>query len=418
MTSPLIDWSDGAWSQNGRDEDAPSILFCADWAPTRALEKPIVERPGSLYGKAVRAELERSVLRIVNVETTLQRNPGVLRPVVKEGPPFGSPARAVEDLLSAGFDVGLLANNHTGDFGPEGIVETRALLEEAGLRTTGTGTDQDDAYEALVVTVGGRSVAIVNFHEGEEGAHTGRNPALAGWDLERVRAEVAKQKTAGRLVIAVPHADREFFPVPAPYGHAAYRSLIDAGADAVIGHHPHVPRGIEIYRDAPIIYSQGNFLFWSGQPGLFRRLGYMVRLYVGTDGVAGFRLLPYRIRPDGLVLLEGRERQWLFAQLAAVSGEALQPDSVRAYWRAAMDTFSRDEWLRDATGMEFTFLQMQAGEPLGIARLRTRLCCPAHYHFMTEGITRVIDGTHGNSPPELVDRVRQWTGPSEPEIPA
>ncbi len=414
MIPATVDWNTGAWNEPPAGADAPSILFCADWAPVRALEQPIVERPGSLYSAGVRAELERSDLRVVNVETTLLRNPEARRPIVKEGPPFGSPARAVEDLLSAEFDVGLLANNHTGDYGPEGIRETRTVLEEAGLRTTGTGTDQEDAYEALVLEVGGHSVALVNFHEGEEGAHTERNPALAGWDLPRVYAEVARQKAAGRTVIAVPHADREFFPVPAPYGHAAYRGLVEAGADAVIGHHPHVPRGVEIHKGAPVIYSQGNFLFWSGQRGLFRRLGFMVRLYLRERSV-GFRLLPYRIRPDGLVLLEGRERQWLLEQLQSVSGEALRPDSVRAYWRAAMDAFSREEWLRDATGMEFTFKQMQAGEPLGIARLRTRLCCPAHYNFMTEGITRVLEGTHGDSPPELVERVRRWTGPDEPE---
>lgn len=417
MTDPQFDWNTGSWNGGVGDTDAPSILFCADWAPVRALEAPILNAPGSLYTDGVVAELERSTVRVVNVETTLRRRPGVLSAVHKEGPPFAAPATAVNDLLSAKFDIGLLANNHMGDFGPRGIVETRDVLEEAGLRTCGTGTCQDDAYEGLVFDVAGRPVAIVNFHEGEEGQHTERNPALAGWDLQRVGREITRQKAAGRLVIAAPHADREFFPVPAPYGHAAYRGLVDAGADAVIGHHPHVPRGVEIYKGAPIVYSQGNFLFWSGQPGLFRRLGFMARLILAENGKIGLRLLPYRITPEGLRLLEGDEKQWLFAQLESVSGDALAPDSVRAYWCAAMDAFSREEWLSDATGMDFTFGRMRENDPLGIARLRTRLCCPAHYHFMTEGISRVLDGKHGTSAPELIEKFRLWTGASEGPIP-
>ncbi len=418
MTEKLIDWAEGIWKVHPETENTPSILFCADWAPVRALEPGVVNSPGSLYSEAIRAELRRSTLRVVNVETTLQRKTGVLQPEIKEGPSFGAPAATVKDLLSAGFDVALLANNHMGDFGAAGIFETREILEEAGLQTCGTGSSQEDAYEARVLEIGDHSVALVNFHEGEEGEHTERNPALAGWDLARVGREIARQKAAGRLVIALPHSDREFFPVPAPYGHRAYRGLVDAGADAVIGHHPHVPRGVEIYKGAPIIYSQGNFVFWSGQPGLMRRLGYMVRLYLLPHGELAFRLLPYRIEPKGLRLLEATERQWLFSQLESVSGDALAPESVQAYWHAAMDASSEDEWLSDATGMEYTFKCMRERHPQGIARLRTRLCCPAHYHFMKEGITRVLEGKHGTSPPELIEKFRLWTGSAEGPISA
>lgn len=416
MPENPINWTEGSWNLSPETESSPSLLFCADWAPVRTLERPVLDAPGSLYSEAMRAELRASALRIVNVETTLQREPGKIPADVKEGPSFCAPAHAVQDLLSAGFDIALLANNHMGDYGAQGLVETREILEEAGLQTCGTGTSQEDAYAARIVEVGGNSIALVNFHEGEEGEQTERNPALAGWDLSRVNREIARQKAAGRLVIAVPHSDREFFPVPAPYGQRAFRGLIDAGADIVIGHHPHVPRGVEIYKGAPIIYSQGNFVFWSGQPGLMRRLGYMVRLYLLPHGELAFRLLPYRIEPTGLRLLDPAERAWLFSQLASVSGDALSPESVQAYWHAAMDAFSKEHWLSDATGMDHTFKCMRERNPEGIARLRTRFLCPAHYHFMTEGITRVLAGKHGSSPPEMIEKCRLWTGSAEGPI--
>ncbi len=413
MATNQIDLQTGIWNASPYDPDAPAILFCADWAPVRSLREPILERPGSLYGPGVREELATAALRVVNVETTLLADPDAFSPVPKEGPAFGSPAEAVQDLREAGFDLALLANNHSSDFGPEGLTETRRVLEEAGLMVCGVGNTQEDAYRGRTFQLGSTPVAIVNFQEGEEGPCTNRNPGLAGWDLERACAEIERLRKAGRRVIAVPHADKEFLPVPAPYAQTAYRRLVDAGACAVISHHPHVPRGWESYKGAPILYSQGNFLFWSGQPGLFRRLGYMVRFHFTENGTCAFRLIPYHIRPGGLELLDERQRHWFLSQLEKVSGEALAPASTRAFWNAAIDAIPRKAWLRDATGMEFTFRKMQEGDPLGIARLRTRLVSPSHFHFMVDGISRVLEGSHGTSPAELMDILSIWDQPSE-----
>lgn len=403
-----MNWTTGLWNENAWEENLPNLLWAADWAPVRALEEPLLAHPGGLYHPVLKEEMARATERIVNVETTLLDDPKQGRPVLKEGPCFGSPARAVEDLQKAGFGIALLANNHLGDFGPEGIVSTRTILREAGLRTVGAGESQADAYRALTFPLGSHTVALVNFHEGEEGTFTARNPALAGWDLERVRAEVVAQHRAGRVVLVAAHAGREFVPVQPRYVQEAYRSLIEAGARAVIGHHPHVPCGIESWQGCPIVYSQGNFVFWSGQPGLMRRLGYLVRLALTPEGTVALKLIPYRITQKGLRPLEEREKRWLFGQLAEVSGEALAPSSVQAYWEAAMDVIPREEWLRDATGMGHTAKLMAAANPQGLARLRTRLSGPAHVHFMVEGITRVLEGRHGQSDAVRQEKVRLW----------
>ncbi|MCH8474114.1 MAG: CapA family protein [Opitutales bacterium] len=417
MNPRRMNWQTGFWNEEVHQKKQPSILFAADWAPIRTLEEPLLANPGGLYAPEIRQAFAESTLRVVNVETTLLKNPSAESPIIKEGPCFGSPAEAVKDLQSAGFDIALLANNHMGDYRAKGMVSTKRILQEAGLQTVGVGTDQSDAYDALTFTLGERECALVNFHEGEEGQNTYINPALAGWDLEKARAEIVRQKTAGRLVIAAVHGGREFFPVQPRYLQDAYRSLIEAGAVAVIGHHPHVPCGIETWKGCPIVYSQGNFLFWSGQPGLMRRLGYLVRLYLAPNDNISLKAIPYRITPKGLRGLEPKERQWLFAQLAKVSEEHLTPTEIQRYWEAAMDAYPAEEWLHDATGMAHTCHLMQKKDPQGLARLRTRLACPAHYHFMFEGITRFLDGKHGQGDPTKIGRVKLWNETQEDEFP-
>lgn len=417
MNSPRMNWQTGFWNQEAYHRDQPSVLFAADWAPIRTLEKPLLANPGGLYAPALREVFDQATLRVVNVETTLLENPANETPIVKEGPCFGSPAEAVKDLQVAGFDIALLANNHMGDYREMGMFSTKKILTEAGLKTVGVGTDQSDAYQALPFTLGSRECALINFHEGEEGENTYINPALAGWAPEKVREEIRRQKAAGRLVIAAVHGGREFFPVQPRYLQETYRSLIEAGAVAVIGHHPHVPCGVETWKGCPIVYSQGNFLFWSGQPGLLRRLGYLVRLHLAPDDQISLEAIPYRITPKGLRGLESPEREWLFKELAEVSEEKLVPDEVQRYWEAAMDAYPAEEWLHDATGMAHTCKLMQKRDPQGLARIRTRLACPAHYHFMFEGITRFLDGRHGQGDPDKIARVKLWNETQENEFP-
>jgi poly-gamma-glutamate synthesis protein (capsule biosynthesis protein) len=405
-----VDWREGVVDGAVFRGPHRSLLFCADWAPVRAYAEALVRRPGTVYSDGVRAELAKAGLRIVNVETVLHPRRDAVAPVFKEGPNFIGPAVAVDDLRAAGFDIALLANNHSYDFGAEGLAATREVLESAGLRTCGAGRSQEDAYDGVVLDGGkGAPVALVNFQEGEEGGWTERAPGLAGWDLDRVCASIRRHAAAGRVVVAVPHADREFLPFPAPYVQRAYRRLVEAGASLVVAHHPHVPRGVEIHQGVPIFYSQGNFVFNHDHPGLFRRLGYMLRVAVGADGAVGCRIVPYRLDGGGIHLLDTEQQNWFFRQLEAVSGEALSPDSVLAWWHAAIDAIPLDSWYADCTGMKYGMDLMARRDPVGLARLRTRLSSPAHYQFMVAGIDRILAGDHGGSPPEMVGKVRLWT---------
>lgn len=404
-----MDWESGQSRQYDAIPSPSTLLLAGDWAPVRQFAGMLSSRPGELYGDDLLEAFSAADYRIINVESVLHDNPQALKPVPKEGPNLVGPAGAVNDLKALGTELALLANNHTYDFGNEGLQATRDVLKAEGIQTCGSGSNQDDAYDGTVLPLQGRPIAVINFQEGEEGTYTERAPELAGWDLGRVTASIRAHRKAGRTVIAIPHADREFLPFPAPYIQQAYRSLVEAGAAAVIAHHPHVPRGVEVYRGAPIFYSLGNFTFWQEHPGRFRKIGYLVSLRIGDNSSIAWKLIPYRITPERIERLKGEQLNEVLSHLKTVSGEYLSPESVQDAWHAAIDAIPISAWYASCTGMDYTFKCLQERNPTGLARMRTRLSSPAHYHFMAAGITRILGGKHGQSDPGLVQKVRLWT---------
>ncbi|GIF25244.1 metallophosphatase [Paractinoplanes tereljensis] len=171
---------------------------------------------------------------------------------------FRSPPSYSAHLKEAGFQLMNLANNHTKDFGPAGARNTRAALDEAGIKYTG---NQD---EITVVEVKGIKVAVVGF-SGYAGANNLN-------DLDHSRAVIKQAKEQADLVVVQVHMGAEGAGMqhvkpgselfhgenrgdPIKFSHA----VIDAGADLVVGHSPHVLRGMEFYRGKLIAYSLGNF---------------------------------------------------------------------------------------------------------------------------------------------------------------
>lgn len=189
-----------------------------------------------------------------------------------------------------GFDILNLANNHTGDFGPEGYANTRASLAANGIRSVG------DRNEIVCTTIGGTTVATVGF-----APYQGTNRLT---DLRHVRAVVAAAAASADLVVVHAHmgAEGPAANVVRPGGETMFgenrgdpmafsRGAIDAGADLVIGHGPHSLRGAEFYKGRLIAYSLGNF----GGGGVF-----------GAEQATRYgAYLEVSLRPDG-TFLRGR----------------------------------------------------------------------------------------------------------------
>ncbi len=246
-------------------------------------------------------------LRLVNLEAPLVSG----CPAVTGGMQFCGDPRFIEGLAFAHIDVANLANNHSGDYGPGGIEETVTRLNDAGIDVTGNGA-------VTYKDVRGMRFAFVGYN--------GVGPRFQ-------RAGIAQQIAVARqeadVVIAMFHWGAEYVAVPAVAPgiagddpRAIARMAIDAGADLVIGNHPHWVQGVEVYNDRLITYAHGNFIFdqsWSRptQEGVIGRYVFYGNRLVGAHYYPV--LIADEVQPR---LLEGEEGEaildrmrWATAQM-------------------------------------------------------------------------------------------------------
>jgi poly-gamma-glutamate synthesis protein (capsule biosynthesis protein) len=179
---------------------------------------------------------------------------------------FRSPPDKVAPALArAGFSVVSLANNHTLDYGPEGLMDTRAALDKAGIRHTGAGRNAAEARQPVYMMADGVTVAFLAYSLTfpEEFWAGPDKPGTAFGHEQHVRADVAAARRTADIVVVSFHWGQEGKTELRDYQTQLARAAIDAGAAAVLGHHPHILQGVERYRDGVILYSLGNFAFGS-----------------------------------------------------------------------------------------------------------------------------------------------------------
>lgn len=179
---------------------------------------------------------------------------------------FRSPPTKVSAALkAAGFNVVSLANNHTLDYGADGLLQTIEVLNEAGILHSGAGADLMAARQPALIAVNGLKVAFLAYSMTlPENFFAGPGKAGTAFGHEaHVRADVQSARKQADIVLVSFHWGQEGKTTLREYQTRLGRIAIDAGASAVIGHHPHILQGIEQYKDGIILYSLGNFTFGS-----------------------------------------------------------------------------------------------------------------------------------------------------------
>jgi len=207
-------------------------------------------------------------------------------------------------VLKKHFDALALANNHSGDYGRAAFAEMLGLLNQAGLAAIGGGHNLREAHTPWIVERKGLRIALLAYVEFkprafEAGAGT-PGVAWSGED-EQVLQDVIDARRVHHADIVIPfmHWGWEEEPQPSPRLRAFARRLIDAGADMVVGGHPHVTQGADIYKGKPIIYSLGNFLFNSFETEA-TTTGWVLSADIGADGVRSWRTYVARLDKDGV----------------------------------------------------------------------------------------------------------------------
>lgn len=165
--------------------------------------------------------------------------------------------------------VAALANNHAYDYGEQGMKDTIKSLKDADITPMGAGNTEDEAHQCVVKEVNGRKITILNYMDSENFAEysqevmpyaNGSNPGYSAYDSEDAQKQIAENNDSD-MIIAYMHFGNEYSNSPNENQEKIAHELIDYGADIVLGAHPHVTQGIEMYNGKPIFYSLGNFIF-------------------------------------------------------------------------------------------------------------------------------------------------------------
>jgi poly-gamma-glutamate capsule biosynthesis protein CapA/YwtB (metallophosphatase superfamily) len=267
--------------------------------------------------------LEAAHLTIGNLETPLT-NQGA--PITEKQFLFRNPPEKVAPALKrAGFDIVSLANNHTLDYGAQGLHDTLQALEQNAIRHHGAGINSTEARKPAIFELpNGQKAGFLAYSctFPEEFWATSNGAGTAFCHEQHVRADVAKLAEQRTDIIVVSfHWGAERAKELRPYQPLLAHAAIDAGADLVIGHHPHILQGVEHYRAGLILYSLGNFTF--GSRTLQARTSVVANIAFKDGKFCKLEMTPINVNNFEVdfqpQLLQGEKAEAVHAEIAELS---------------------------------------------------------------------------------------------------
>ncbi len=213
---------------------------------------------------------------------------------------FEAPVRAFERLQAAGFQIVSVANNHSGDYGKAAFSDMLTHLPEYGITPVGGGANRTEAHRLVTKQVRGTTIGILAYCEIEPFgfAATATTPGHAWLEATAMKQDIAAARPQVDFLIVFTHWGVEYVLQENAHQQYMARLAVDAGADLVVGAHPHVIEPYEIYHGKPIIYSLGNFVF-DEMPDV-TALGNVL-----SFTVQGSRLLDWKLRGTRIMFSTG-----------------------------------------------------------------------------------------------------------------
>jgi poly-gamma-glutamate synthesis protein (capsule biosynthesis protein) len=261
------------------------IMLAGRWAP-------LMQQKGYDYPfNGVRKELVSSDINIANLESPIAAGG---QEFIGKKFRFRAHLQVAQALRTAGFNLVTLANNHSMDFGGKALTETLQNLSDNGIAWIGAGENLNEARKMALYTIKGKKIAFLGYsltQPIEFFAGTNRPGTAPGYE-KLVTDDITSAKKQADYVIVSFHWGKEAIGTVQTYQRNAAHKAIDAGADVIIGHHPHVLQGIERYKKGIIFYSLGNFTFASKSKTA--DVSAMIRLRL-SDGHREAEVLPLDI---------------------------------------------------------------------------------------------------------------------------
>lgn len=271
---------DHSWIEKLHSEKIITMITTGDVIPARSVNYKTVTMNNFLWPfEKTAGVLKNADLTLINLETPLLKD----CPLTNEGMVFCGDQRNIQGLVYSGVDVAGLANNHSGNYGQEGIDETIKLLSKNNI---------DAFYDNIIY----KKIKGVNF------AFLGFNILDCGNDLKRCKKNITVRTSIARknanIVLVAFHWGDEYTPQPNKNQVELAHLTIDNGADLIIGNHPHWIQPVEIYKDKFIIYAHGNFVFdqmWSEKT----ELGVIAKYIFYEKGLIDVQFFPIKIQSYG-----------------------------------------------------------------------------------------------------------------------
>jgi poly-gamma-glutamate synthesis protein (capsule biosynthesis protein) len=228
-----------------------TVIATGDVIPARSVNSKVLQFKDFNWPYLETAHVTRNAdIALINLETPLIKN----CPPTQTGMIFCGDERNVEGLVYAGVDVASLANNHVGNYGIQAVQETTNLLNENGILVT-------EVDGPVIKDIRGIKFAFLGYNDISK-----PQPGVSNVDGGKIKQEIAQARQKADIVVVIYHWGVEYRNQPDERQKYLGHLAIDAGADLVIGNHPHWIQPVEIYKDKLITYAHGNFVFdqmWS-----------------------------------------------------------------------------------------------------------------------------------------------------------
>ena len=268
-----------------------------------------------LVSEEILAEMQNADIMMVNHEFQFSTRG---EPMEDKQFTFQTDPKNVQILLDLGIDIVSLANNHSLDFGQDALQDTFVTLDEAGILYAGAGDSKERAEELQVIEVNGKKFGFL--------AATRVIP-VAGWDVRNKQPGLFTTYDDTRLVERIRESKEEcdFLAVyvhwgiereeyPEEYQNVIAKHCVEAGADVIIGAHPHVLQGIEFIDGKPVFYSLGNYIFNNSIPKTT-----LVKVVIKADDTVEYSLIPAFAVNGQTQVMEGAEAEKLYTYMNEIS---------------------------------------------------------------------------------------------------
>lgn len=215
-------------------------------------------------------------------------------------------------LNASGFNLFLLANNHITELGPEGLNYTIDCIKQEGVDYIGAGFSWDDVYRPIIREIKGTKFGFINICEAQIGQFLNHNQSYgyAWMGYSDLLSDVHHLSTIVDKVVVFVHCGLEHYNIPLPEVRSFYKRICDAGANVVVGGHPHTAQGFEYYNERLIIYSLGNFYFpYLDGKYLEEYQSYSVRLVFKEDGTIKLEPIHHMLSNNIVNLLHESDKQ-------------------------------------------------------------------------------------------------------------